>query len=210
MHKYANVTTASVRVVFTPRGRATAARSPARATATTCQKTYVEWWSTKKRACFLVSANAQWTQTKRWTQDQNGGACNGSLTTKMRWSSTPTPFWVGATFPLGYSGTARLRTSDFFEGPARGTVERRATGGVYEFGCVAQLKKDCGKRPATFADLSPGYAVIDGSFGIQPSSSTSITPFKACGAIAGESISVTPGWGGFVPFPCETRRGFVF
>ncbi len=208
IHKYANVTTGSAKVVFTPRARAVSRlRAPAAPDASRCQKTYVSWWSTKKRACFLITANAQWTQTKRWTRDQNGGACNGSLTTKMRWSSTPTPFWVGTTFPLGYSGTARLRTGDFFDGPARGTVERRATGGVYEFGCVAQLTKDCGKRPATFSDLAPGYAVIDGSFGIQPASNASITPFNACGAIAREPISVTAGWGGFVPFPVPAANG---
>ena len=53
--KQTTVTDGTLRVVFTPRARATASlRKPAAKQAASCAKTYPAWWSTGKRACFSL------------------------------------------------------------------------------------------------------------------------------------------------------------
>ena len=84
----AQVTDGSVRVVFTPSGRAASSVLAAKATgATSCAKTYPLWWSKKKRACFAVSASAKWRHTTSWTMDQAGQPCKGSDTKSASWTS---------------------------------------------------------------------------------------------------------------------------
>jgi hypothetical protein len=206
--KQANVTTGSTRVVFTPSSRTAASVHNPHAAGTTCPTTYDEWWSKKRRACFLVSASASWRHTITWKQDDSmGRPCKGSDLRSMSWTIPAAPFWVGETFPVGYTGSG-ARTYDFFEKPVKATLERRVSGGAWEYGCVPLLKRDCGKRTVTFRDAAPSFATIDGSYAIVPTSATSVAPFRACGLVVGEGRfrlgpgqSASGGWGGFVPFP---------
>ena len=92
----------------------------------------------------------------------------------MSWTIPAAPFWVGETFPIGYTGSG-ARTHDFFEKPVKATVARRVAGGAHEYGCVPMLKKDCGKRKVTFRDASPGFATVDGSYAIVPMSGTRVS-----------------------------------
>jgi hypothetical protein len=205
--KQGRVTAGSTRLVFTPRARARAAARRPSAAAATCAATPPEWWSKKQRACFSINASAQWRNVASWTTDENGQPCKGSDTRSMSWTSPPTTFWVGDSFPVGYSAR-RWRTHNIFDGLSiKAKLSRHVSGGVREAGCVPMLKKDCGTRTATFRDVSVIFFTIDGSYAYVPGTPTTIAPFRACGSVAGEgafSLSgpgEARGWGGFVPFP---------
>jgi hypothetical protein len=209
LKKQVTYTEGSVRIVFTPVARkaqsaARAKRSTAarRAAGTTCPKTYPGWWSTKKRACFVVTANARWQLKKTWAQDRNGADCVGAETTRMWWKSKPAVFWVGDTFPAGYSGTSEARTADFLQGPLTATVTVEASGGAYDFGCTPLLTKDCGTRTVTFSEVVPSYTVM-----VQRpvtllltvvATSDAPSPYGACGLVETVDLAPSPDFGGWV------------
>lgn len=210
--KQATYTEGSVRIVFTPvvrraqralsshGGRVNAATVTANRAA--CAKTYPDWWSTRKRACFLVTVSARWQVTKTWKQDLNGAPCVGSEGTTMSWRSRPSSFWVGDTFPAGYTGASRARTADFVQGPIEATVIVRASGGAYEYACTPLLSKDCGERRVRFADAFPTYTVLMQdpvslvvSFGAYASPPS---PFRSCGTVGTVELGPSPDFGAWV------------
>ncbi|HET9287375.1 MAG TPA: hypothetical protein VFO26_07460 [Gaiella sp.] len=208
--KQATYTEGAVRIVFTPvarklqrtpsarlaRGHTVGGASP------TCATTFPVWWSTKKRACFLVTATARWQLKRTWTQDEYGAACNGAETTTMSWKSTPSSFWVGDTFPTGYTGTSRIRTSRFVQGPLAGSVSVRASGGSFEFRCAPLLDEDCGARKVTFSDPVPVYVVparkpVTLLLTVHTNSPPA-SPFRSCGLVDTVELSPFPAFGGWV------------
>ena len=50
-----------------------------------------------------------------WTTDENGQPCKGTDTRSGSWTSSPVSFWVGDSFPVGYTAS-RARTFNIFEG----------------------------------------------------------------------------------------------
>lgn len=212
LKKQATYTEGTVRIVFTPVAR-TPRRAPSSYTArkggaatdaagTECATTYPAWWSTKRRACFLVTASARWQLTKTWAQDSGGAECRGAETTSMSWKSKPRVFWVGDTFPAGYTSASRARTGNFLQGPLDATVSVQASGGAFEYRCTPLLTKDCGTRRVTFADPTPAYAVM-----VQRpvtllmsvvARSTPPSPFSSCGLLGTVELAPSPAFGGWV------------
>jgi hypothetical protein len=212
--KQATYTEGSARIVFTPVARKAQRRVPADAGAAprslaatrtrgaTCAKTYPGWWSTTTRACFRVTASARWQLRQSWTQDSSGAPCVGAETTTVSWKSTPGTFWVGDTFPAGYTGTSRTRTSNFLQGPLKAIVTMQATGGAHSFGCIPILRSGCGTRTVLFRDAFPAYSVLM----VEPVTlalsfetyATPASPFHSCGVTGSMDLSPSPPFGAWV------------
>jgi hypothetical protein len=211
---YPHVTTASARIVFTPRGRKLAgiragttpslsrreneSRTPAvvgsetRAGRTRCLVIPTGWWAeTKSKGCFLVSANVQWHHSTGWVRDSDGNACKGSETTSVRWSAGRSLVWViAARFPEIHLGTRRSVTSDLFDGRVRATVDRLVSGGAQQFGCVPMLSGDCGPRTIEFSDTSAQYVNWAAAEGKKLrlhflAPTRALSPYKSCGLVPG-------------------------
>jgi hypothetical protein len=218
--KQATYTEGTVRIVFTPVARKTQRTLSARVAqatvgvaSSTCAKTFSGAWSRKRRGCFLVTASARWQVKKTWTQDEYGAPCNGAETTTMSWKSRPAAFWVGDTFPTGYTSTSGMPTSRFVQGPLEGNVTVEVSGGSFDYRCVPLLSKDCGTRPVTFSDPVPLYVVPPRKpvtlLLTVHTNSPPASPFRSCGLVDTLELAPFPQFGGWVLVEHEWKPGIL-